>query len=203
MAATLRTIAALALLAACARSAKSPALETSDDAQACIRQLLEINRGLLEYTKRQGHPPEGSGTRFLAALIEAGVWPNDAAHARLLTCPGVAPEQLGLDPADPAGWYRDLDRLDGAHCAYAARDNANFPLQSYPQSGVQPVVACDNHGGMNHPGVTNVLYADGRVVSYELELEIASGHLPAGSTRVPIGPEAPEDLAELRRLSLD
>lgn len=203
MPALLRPIATLALLAACSRPASSPALETSDDAQACIRQLLEIHRGLLEYSKRHGHPPEGSGARFLAALIEDGIWPNDAEHARLLTCPGVAPERLGLDPADPAGWYRDLARLDGAHSAYAARDNRNFPLQSYPQSGAQPVVACDNHGGMNHPGVTNVLYADGRVVSYELELEITTGHLPAGSTRVPIGPEAPESLAELRRLSLD
>ena len=203
MAASLRPIAALVLLAACSRPASSPVVETSDDAQACIRQLLKIHRGLLAYTKRHGHPPEGSGARFLGALIEGGVWPNDAQHARLLTCPGVAPESLGLDPADPAGWYRDLSQLDGAHSAYAARDNQNFPLLSYPQSGAEPVVACDNHAGMNHPGVTNVLYADGRVVSYEIELEIQSGHLPPGSTRVPIGPEAPESLAELRRLSLD
>jgi hypothetical protein len=178
-------------------------LEASSDEQACIQNLQAIHRGLVEYQKKHGQPPPGSGVQFLAALLGGGIWPADAEHARLLHCPGVDPSSLGLDPAKPETWYPSASALTPSNCAYAARNQLLYPLTLYPQPGNEPVVACDNHGHSNHKNITNVLLADGRVISYELDLEIREGRLPSGTRTIPIGPDAPESLAELRKLSLE
>ena len=79
------------------------------------------------------------------------------------------------------------------------RDFGRFPLERFPTSGKEVLLACANRGVMNHEGVTNALFADGSVVTYELELEIGRGLLPAGSTHIPVGPKSPiEALARMR-----
>lgn len=190
-------------LSACSKPNSAPVLEASSDEQACIQNLQAIHRGLVEYQKKHGQPPPGSGVQFLAALLGGGIWPADAEHARLLHCPGVDPSSLGLDPAKPETWYPSASALTPSNCAYAARNQLLYPLTLYPQPGNEPVVACDNHGHSNHKNITNVLLADGRVISYELDLEIREGRLPSGTRTIPIGPDAPESLAELRKLSLE
>jgi prepilin-type processing-associated H-X9-DG protein len=171
------------------------------DSTECVANLRAIYAGLLVYIEAHGHPPEASGVRFLAELIESGTWPNDEEHARKLTCPGVPIADLALAGRRASEWFADPGALDGSSSAYAGRDQARSRLTVLPADRVEPLVACDNAHGANHADVTNVLMADGSVLSLELETEIELGNLPPDATRIPVGPDSP--IAELRGLSLD
>lgn len=174
--------------------------EFSSDVEHCKANLREVYAGLRAYADREGHPPTGSGVAFFAELVTSGVWPRDEAHARLLTCPGVAPEELGL-PASPADWFPSLEALGPDSSAYAGRDSERAPLPSFPGPGTEALMACDNQRGANHAGITNVLMADGSVLSLELATEQAAGRVPPGAERITVGPDSP--LRELRALSAD
>jgi prepilin-type processing-associated H-X9-DG protein len=198
MRAALCLLVCAVLLFACRREESSrPTLST--DAELCVERLREIHAGLVEHARRTGGPPRAGGAAFLGALIAEGTWPADAAHAAKLSCPGVPAERLGGNDIAPAARWRDLSRVTDDWTAYAARDVERAPLASLPGRNTEALVACANHGGPNHPsGVTNVLFADGSVVTYEVAVEVSHGRLPEGSEFVPVGPESP--LAELRSL---
>lgn len=173
----------------------------SSDVEECRDNLQRIYDGLIEFDSREGGLPPGSGAAFLAQLIEAGIWENDESHARLLQCPAASPESRGLLTA-PKTWFQPLSEVDGSRTSYAARNFEKYPLLKFPTAGNAPMIACDNEGGHNHAsGVTNVLMADGSVVSFELEVEQAEGRVPAQAQALVVGPEA--QLEELRRMSLD
>lgn len=191
----------VALLATgCEREGETPRAALPDDASQCVENLRAIHAGLVEYTRTRGAPPPGSGVRFFAALVADGVWPADGEHVARLSCPGSTSELRGADmPVDRR--FADLANLDEGWSAYAGRDQERAPLGTFPGPGVDALVACDNHAGANHVGVTNALFADGSVVSYELAKEIAAGHLPAGTLFIPVGPDSP--IAALRPLRPD
>lgn len=196
-------LALAALLVACGGDA-SPRLEASSDVELCQKQLARIYAGLLEYQAKFGHAPQHSGVRFLGALISDGIWPNTAANARVLSCPGVEAASL-CGGARPEQWYADPAKLSGECSAYAARDSARAPLPSFPTSGREALVACDCAHGMNHARYANVLCADGSIVTLDIEKLKREGVLPPEATRIPIGPDAPEQILEgaLRALSQD
>lgn len=173
----------------------------ASDVEECRDNLRRVYDGLIEYDSQHGGLPQGSGAVFLGQLIEAGVWENDEGHARLLQCPAASPESRGLLTA-PKTWFQPLSEVDGSRTSYAARNFKQYPLLEFPTPGNAPLVACDNEIGHNHAsGVTNVLMADGSVVSFELEVEQAEGRVPREAQVLVVGPLA--ELEELRRMSLD
>lgn len=190
--------ALLAALAACAAEA-DPRLNASDDVARCKQQLARIYEGLLAYGREHGGPPPGSGAAFLGALIDSGLWPRTEPVALALSCPGVEPARL-CGGAAPSTWWQSPR---GACTAYAARDQARHPLAQFPTHGGEALVACDNELGPNHARHTNVLCADGSIVTLDLEKLKADGVLPPSADRIPIGPEAPEAVlgGALRKLS--
>ena len=190
----------LALALGCGRKDPSPRLETKADGAQCIENLRALYAGLLEYTAARGAPPAESGVAFFGALVAEGIWPADPGHVAWLSCPGSKLPLAGAE-MPPAERWRDLARVDDAWSAYAGRDQKRAPLQSLPGPGTEVLIACDNHGGPNHPEITNALFADGSVVSYELAVEIAAGNLPKDATFMPIGPESP--IPALRSLRPD
>ena len=200
--------AGVVLLVGCSRDPESPQLHVDSETQACIENLRRIHAGFVTYARERGALPETGGVKLLAALIADGVWDNTEENARRLTCPGVPLAELTLGGLEPTEWFSDPERVDGSYSAYAARDLAAHPLERFPapafDDGVRLVLAaCDNHLGPNHDGVTNAVLVDGSVVTYELAKEIGAGHLPVDADRVPVGPDAPDGLSELRVLSLE
>jgi hypothetical protein len=192
--------AALVALCACADEG-DPRLDASDDVERCRQQLARIYAGLLEYENREHHAPPGSGAAFLGALLDSGVWPRTEVTARALSCPGVDPSKLCADAATA----RAFAPARGACTAYAARDQARAPLAQFPTRGSEVLVACDNQIGANHTRYTNVLCADGSIVTLDLERLKQDGVLPASADRIVVGPDASPDVlgGALRALSLD
>ncbi len=198
----LRSVLPLLLLAVAGCGDDVGARTFSSDVEECKTRLRTIYEGLLGYATANGHAPEGSGVAFFAELVAGGTWPNDAEHARLLTCPGVSIEELGLAEKPPTEWFANLAGLGAASSAYAGRDQEHHPLAAFPGRGTEALLACDNHLRANHAGgVTNVLMADGSVLTLELEHEQELGNVPADATVIVVGPDSP--LAELRTLRQD
>lgn len=197
------TAAALFLSAAalgCGAESPSPRLETQGDTSHCIENLRALYGGLVEYAAQRGGPPPHSGVAFFGCLVAEGIWPADGEHLALLTCPGAKAPLAGAE-LPPAERWRDLARVDEGWSAYAGRDQERAPLPSLPGRGSEVLIACDNHLGPNHSGITNALYADGSVVSFEVRREIEAGTLPKGAAFVPVGPDSPIEL--LRSLRPD
>jgi hypothetical protein len=180
-----------ALWAAPGCGGEEPRLELGSGVERCRQQLRRIYAGLKDYERLKGHAPAQGGVRFFAALIAEGVWTGTADNAACLSCPGVRDEELGLAGASAAERFGDLARVTGASSAYAGRDLARWPLASVEGPGSEPLIACDNHLGPNHGNLTNVLCADGSVVTLELDRLQQQGLLPPHADRVPIGPDAP------------
>ena len=163
---------------------------------ACAENLRHVYHALVVYRVANRSLPDDAGARFLGRLWHEGAIARSADGARRLTCPGP-----GADRPETS-WelvWSDLDAVDGSTTAYAARDQVAFPLASL--EGREPLVACDNDGGMNHPDVTNVLYADGSVEPLSLAALKHEGLVAEDVGVLVVGPDSP--LEVLRKLSLD
>jgi prepilin-type processing-associated H-X9-DG protein len=168
---------ALLLLVACGTQGDDPRHRAASDVELCTQRLRRAYAALRAYDERVGHMPERDGALALDELVTSGDW---ADAARELACPGA-----GGDQRPGAG--------------FAARDLARHPLANFPNSGSEPLVACDDPRGANHAGVVNALFADGSIVVYELAAEVERGVLPAGATTIPVGAGSPfPALAQLR-----
>lgn len=167
----------------------------------CAKNQSEFFNGLTLYqTKFKGLPDrENSGARFLAVLVASKTWENDKGSVEKLNCPGVDMNQIGPPDVPQEEWYVDLDLVDGSYTSYAGRDTMSFPLRKL--SSKEPLIACDNDGGMNHRTTTNVLYGGGRVESMELFTLIEEGILTEDEEHLVVGPESPVE--DLQKLSLD
>jgi len=168
------------LVVACGE--ESPRHDDADDVMVCRERLRTIHRALVERARETGEPPSKRGEALFDSLVSDGTWPDDEEHRTLLSCPGA-----GV--------------AEGARSGYAGRDVAAHPFPAFPTGGDEVVMACANRGGMNHDGVTNVLYADGSVVTLVLERLVERGRLGAGAATIPVGPDSP--LEELRALTLE
>lgn len=168
---------------------------------ACAKNQTEIYNGLTLYQAKFKRLPkkENSGARFLAILIASKTWENDKTSHEKLNCPGVDIGIIGPEGVPQDEWYVDLDMVDGSYSSYAGRDTVSFPLRKL--SGKEPLVACDNDGGMNHRTTTNILYGGGRVESMELYTLIEEGILTEDEEYLSVGPESPVE--DLQKLSLD
>ena len=167
-------------------NAPRPVLELTGDQQACVSNLRAIHAGFLAMQEEPGEPPRGSGIALFADLIASGTWPNDAEHARMLTCPGSNAEPVPISTN-----YSKLATLGPQCSAYAGRDLVAHPLAAFPCGGDEALVACDGALGCNHQGAINVLMADGSVRTLELERLRSAGTLPAGATTIELGLGSP------------
>lgn len=169
---------------------------------ACQANLGEIHKAMLIYKSKYKRVPSKPGAQFLAELYSKQAMENTKKGAQRLTCPAIdvgfiEPGRLELDPLE---WYSDVEAVDGTWTTYAARDTDRFPLRKYPVAG-EPIVGDDNDGAMNHGTTTNVLYGDGSVEPYEIELLQEEGVLDPEETVLIVGPDSPVD--DLTKLSLD
>ena len=154
---------------------EDPRHDVTRDVRRCVENMRAIHEGLLHYLEVHGALPEATGSEFLPALIEGGTWTDTAENRERLTCPGAG--------------------------SYAVRDFAAYPLPRFPTGGGEPILACDNATGLNHPGVMNILFADKSVHTLVLEQEIARGRVPADSVTIVVGPDSP--LPDLQKLRVD
>ncbi len=168
---------------------------------ACAANQKEFFNGLQLYQAKFKRLPkkENAGARFLAVLIASKTWENEPGSIDKLNCPGVDRGTIGPPGVPEDEWYVDLDLVDGGYTSYAGRDTVSFPLRKL--SGKEPLIACDNDGGMNHRTTTNVLYGGGRVDSMELFTLIEEGILVEDEEYLYVGPESPVEV--LQKLSLD
>ncbi len=177
--------------------------EAIDNAKvtACKANLLEIQKGFIQYYSKFQRAPNQSGVKFFAALVDKGVLENTEGVVKRLTCPGVDIGALDLGTIqDPKQWFLPLDQVNGRRSAYAGRDCKNFPLRQFPTSGNEPLVADDNDGGNNHRTATVVLWGDGNVGTFELKDDKVR-QLLGEEEHLTVGPDSP--IEELRKLSLD
>ena len=188
---------ALALfLAACGDEGTNPRQEFESDVDACRANLTDIYNGLRTMKTEQGIEPKGSGVRFFAEVIASGTWEDTEDTRRVLTCPGK-----NVTPVTSMPSFADLAAVTGDHSRYAGRDNVNHPLERFPMRGTEPLIACDNEQGMNHDGVMNVLYADGSIKTFQVEMLRERKKLGPEEEVIYVGANSQVD--DLRKLTLD
>lgn len=173
------------------------AIETSK-VTACGGNLREIYKAITMYEIKYKELPNESGVRFFAQLYARKAMENTQTNAERLTCPAVDRGFLEIGRVPWQEWWTSLDTLDGTWSAYAGRDILHHPIKRL--SGVEPLVADDNDGAMNHATTTNVLYGDGSVKALELELLREQGVLGPDEELI-VGPES--QVEDLAKLSLD
>lgn len=173
--------------------------ETQAESVACQQSLAKLHGGLLIYQTKKRCLPTESGVAFLAVLYATEAVEPTERNAHLFTCPAVDPNDLAIGRLPWHEWWTDLDRLDSTWSAYAGRNNAEFPLEKL--TGREPLAACDNEHGQNHPDVTHVLYGDGSVQTFSLEELKRQGVVPQDADRLIVGSDSP--IEDLRKLSLD
>jgi len=166
---------------------------------ACSKNLSGIHQGILQYKVKYKRLPNESGVRFFAQLYQRKAMENTKTNAERLTCPAVDKGALMIADYPWEEWWTDLELVNGDYSAYAGRECKNHPLRSL--QGMEPLVADDNDPVMNHPTTTNVLYSDGSVQTFEVELLKEEGLLMADENILPVGPESPVE--DLQKLSLD
>ena len=166
---------------------------------ACSSNLQNIHKGIILYQTKYKRLPNESGVRFFAQLYSRKAMENTKTNAERLTCPAVDIGALMIADYPWEEWWSDMDLITGDYSAYAGRDCKNHPLRS--MQGMEPLIADDNDPAMNHPTTTNVLYSDGSVQTFELELLKEEGVLMEDEEFLPVGPDSPVE--DLTKLSLD
>ncbi|MAB80561.1 MAG: hypothetical protein CMJ89_14505 [Planctomycetes bacterium] len=169
---------------------------------ACAKNMQNLYQGLLIYRSRYKEIPKESGVRFFADLISRRAIDNTKTNAERLTCPSIEKSALAIGALDWEDWWTDLELVDGSYSAYAGRDMRRFPLRRFPDgAGSEPLIADDNDGGMNHDVVTNVLYGDGSVQTFNLPDLVREGLIMEEQEVLEVGPDSPVE--DLTKLSLD
>ena len=169
---------------------------------ACSKNLQSLYQGLIIYKNTYKEVPKESGVRFFADLYSRKAMDNTKTNAERLTCPSIEKSALAIGTLDWEEWWSDLELVDGSYSAYAGRDMRQFPLRRFPDgAGKEPLIADDNDGGMNHDVVTNVLYGDGSVTTFNLPDLQREGLVLEESTVLEVGPDSPVE--DLTKLSLD
>ena len=192
----------LGLLAVALLPMVTDAIDTAE-VSSCAKNQSNIYQGMIIYKQKFKRAPNKSGVAFFGELISIGAMQNTKTNVGRLSCPAIdkgmlGPMTMGLPETE---WYTDLEQVDGSWSAYAGRDCREFPLRKFPGKGSEPLVADDNDGGMNHSTTTNVLYADGSVQTYELELVRSEGLIGPEEEVLLVGPDSP--IEDLRKLTLN
>ena len=170
---------------------------------ACTANLGKIHQGLMMYHSQKKRWPKQGGVGFFASLVAGGIWEDTETSTKTLSCPSVESSFLtpSMDGIAMGNWYTDLSRVDGSWSAYAGRDIKQYPLRKYPASGKEVLVADDNDPEGNHKLMTNALFGDGAVRSFDVFEERENGNADPEDEFLRVGPDA--RIEQLRVLTLD
>jgi prepilin-type N-terminal cleavage/methylation domain-containing protein/prepilin-type processing-associated H-X9-DG protein len=166
---------------------------------ACQANMRKIHGGVINYKIKYRKLPRKSGVKFFAELYSMEAMENSKTNAEALTCPGVDTGFLDIAELDWDEWWTDLELVTGSYSTYAGRDCKNHPIRKL--SGTEPLVCDDNDPESNHNTTTNVLYGDGSVQTFEINLLRQEGVLTKDDLYVPVGPDSPVE--DLQKFTLD
>ncbi len=202
---TLIELLAVILIIGILATALTPmVLEALDAAKvtACSQNLQKIYGGIINYQVKYKKLPRKSGVKFFAELYTMEALMPTKTNAERLTCPAVDVGALALgDFASWEEWWDDIEEVNGEYSSYAGRDCKNHPLRKLDSKRMEPLIADDNDGEMNHRTTTNVLYNDGSVMPYEVKVLQQEGTLTDDEEELIVGPDSPVE--DLQKLSLD
>ncbi|HZL99222.1 MAG TPA: prepilin-type N-terminal cleavage/methylation domain-containing protein [Planctomycetota bacterium] len=167
----------------------------------CMANLRGIGQsfGIYRNQRNKGRWPEESGMRFLLTLVKHKQLTGKDTEAFL--CPGTADRNDTGPSGEDGSSYDDWENLDPATISYAGRDQVGSPIRGGDESQII-IASDDNQFGPNHRTITNYLYADGSVKSFDLAIdgaEILEEFPEYEQQGLPIGPDCPfEPLRVLR-----
>ena len=197
----LAAMAILSLLLGLALTMVSRSRATGNQT-ACQAQLRDIAMLMQNYvdTRLKGKWPRERGAKFLLLLAKDGIVRGK--DLEKFVCP--ATDDVTTRPGDDTvgSGLTDWDEIDFDCISYAGRDMGTHPLKKDRLS--EEVLASDDNwyagaGRANHDGITNIVYADGRVDT--IQTSKYAGELPEGQDWIPVGPDSPDE--HLRKLAVD
>lgn len=196
-------ITLIGLLATFGFNAMRGAME-SGRVTKCQKNLAEIGTAMIGYRelRTRGRWPEEGGIRFLLTLHRHREITGRGAEVFL--CPGRSDVRNDTGASGEIGSsYDEWDTISSDTISYAGRDiEAHRILAAH--EGDEVIAADDNEGGPNHRTVTNLLYADGQVVPFDLLIDGADFLVQFPEyeqTGLPVGPESPHP--PLQKLRVD
>jgi len=143
--------------------------------------------------------PKESGIRFLLVLHRDGM--IEGKDCAVFLCPGTEDINWTPDNRDPGSTYDDWDDIDPMTISYAGRDAKNYPINKNKENE-EVIAADDNDGRNNHRYSTNILYADGSVITLDIDDDVRDAGIDLeGLDYVPVGPDSPVE--RLQKLLVD
>ena len=167
----------------------------------CGKNLSEMGQSLMLYRERNKNrwPSEG-GIRFLLTLHKHKE--VTGRNAEIFLCPGTNDVNDDGPSGEIGSAYDDWESISSASISYAGRDVEAYPIRGSNEEN-EVMAADDNEFGPNHKTVTNILYGNGAVVSFDLPIEgeqILVEYPEYEDLGLPVGPESPyAPLQVLRR----
>jgi prepilin-type N-terminal cleavage/methylation domain-containing protein len=167
----------------------------------CRKHLADIGQAMSVFKdqRNKGRWPRESGIRFLLTLHKTRSLTGRDSDTFL--CPGTPDVVNDTGPSgEPGSSYDDWDNLDSMTISYAGRDAINFPIRSNED---EIIASDDNELGPNHRTTTNLLYADGDTVSWDIDIDGAESlaNFPEyAELGLPVGPDSPHPPLQVLRI---
>lgn len=159
----------------------------------CKANLRGIGQSMSIYRnqRNKGRWPEDSGIRFLLTLVKHKQ--IEGKNTEVFLCPGTSDRNDTGPGGEDGSSYDDWENLNSDSISYAGRDQAGFPIRGGDESEII-IASDDNEFAPNHKTVTNYLYADGQVKSFDISIdgaEILKDFPEYAKQGLPIGPDCP------------
>ncbi len=169
----------------------------------CRKHLSDIGQSLLQWREERnsGRWPSQSGVRFLLRLYETGEL--EGRNSETFLCPGTEDRNDVGPSGKPGSSYDDIANVDSGSISYAGRDQAAFPIKGSDLSSIV-IASDDNEGRANHKYMTNYVYADGSIESFDIKSEAGAAILAErpeiAKEGLPIGPDCPFETLQVLRV---
>src|SRR5205823_5242178 len=89
-------------------------------------------------------------------------------NSETFLCPGTDDRNDTGPTAEPGSSYADWNSIDSTTISYAGRDQNAFPIKGGDLSSIV-IASDDNEGRANHKFMTNYVFADGSVESFDIK----------------------------------
>jgi len=167
----------------------------------CQDNLSQLGQALRLYRERnKGRWPSESGIRFLLTLYRHQEVTGRGAEVFL--CPGTADINDNGASGEIGSAYDDWASISSDSISYAGRDVGAYPIRGSNEEN-EVLASDDNEFAPNHKTVTNILYASGSVVAFDLPIEgeqILAEFPEYAETGLPVGPSSPLPALQVLRL---
>lgn len=167
----------------------------------CKNNLDQIGQALITYknNRAKGRWPRDSGIRFLLTMERHKQ--IEGRHTEIFLCPGTS-DVNDLGPSGEIGSsYDDWENITSDSISYAGRDTEAFPIGG-ADLAEQVLASDDNEGRANHNVATNILYAEGFVLTFDLFIDgadILAEDQEYETLGLPVGPESPYEPLQVLR----